>query len=379
VTRPATRLLALGFLLTVVIGGAGSASAGATGAEKSPNISLLENFPYNGGTDIDFRGKYVYAGVEDDAGGLLILDVSGGVPRKVGFVPCPGSQNDVAVVKPGIVAMGFHNGGCLGLQFGGIRLIDVRSPSKPRMLGTVQIPGGTHTLTVYPGQPFIFASPGGLGGVESIIDVSDPKHPAVVAEYGNNPAGCHDLSFHVYEDESVLAFCPGAGSTEIWDASTPTDPQLLSIIPGHMEFPHAAVASPDGDLLLVSDEAFVGHECVSAGHAPVGALWAYDISNPAAPILMGQISNPRGSSPVAAVFQYSCTAHNLNFIPDTRLAVVSWYTAGTTVVDFSNPTLPVEVAFFREVDSYTWSSYYYRGLIYANDLNRGLDVLKLES
>lgn len=364
--------------MAVAMAGAGPASAVATGAEKSANISLVQNFPYDGGTDIAFRGRYVYAGAEDDAGGLFIFELSEGVPRKVGFVACPGSQNDVTVVKPGIVAMGFHNGGCAGLMFGGVRLIDVRDPRNPKMLGIVQLPGGTHTLTAYPGEPFIYASPGGLGGTESIIDVSDPKHPAVVAEYGNNPAGCHDVSFHVYEDGSVLAFCPGAGSTEIWDASTPTAPQLLSIIPGHMNFPHQAVASPDGQILLVTDEAWGAHECVS-GNDLLGAIWAYDISIPEVPILMGKVSPPpRGSSPVAAVFQYSCTAHNLNFIPDTRMAVVSWYTAGTTVIDFSNPILPTEVAYFREVDSDTWSSYYFKGLIYANDSNRGLDVLKLE-
>ncbi|MGH2650855.1 MAG: LVIVD repeat-containing protein [Actinomycetota bacterium] len=378
-TRTATRLLlALSLLGTVALAQSGPASARLAGPLEGAELTLLQTFEYTGGTDLAFRGKYVYAGVLGGAGGVVILEIVGGVPKKVGFIPCPGSQNDVAVVKPGLLALGFHGGGCAGLMYGGIRLIDVKDPAHPRMLGTVQIPGGTHTLTAYPGEPIIYSNAGGLGGPETIIDVSNPKAPEVVGEYVTNPAGCHDVTFHKTASGGILGFCPGLGGTEIWDASNPLSPDLLSFIPGHMNFPHQAVVSPDGGLLLVTDEAFVAHECVS-GHGPLGAIWAYDITVPQAPVPMGQISSPRGSSPAAAIVTAWCTAHNLNFIPDTRLAVVAWYTGGTRVIDFSNPRLPTEVAYFRPPDGNVWSSYYFKGLIYANDLNRGLDVLKLES
>ena len=45
---------------------------------------------------------------------------------------------------------------------GGVRLLDVKNPKKAKLLGAVNdLPGGTHTLTVYPGTSYIYASPGG--------------------------------------------------------------------------------------------------------------------------------------------------------------------------------------------------------------------------
>jgi hypothetical protein len=93
---------------------------------------------------------------------------------------------------------------------------------------------------------------------------------------------------------------------------------------------------------------------------------------------LGQIASPRGAAPIGTLATPVCTAHNFNFIPGTRTAVVAWYTGGTSVIDFADPMSPEEVGFFRASDSNTWSSYWYKGLIYASDLARGLDVLKLE-
>ena len=61
----------------------------------------------------------------------------------------------------------------------------------------------------------------------------------------------------------------------------------------------------------------------------------------------------------------------MNFVGETRQAVISWYTGGTSVVDFSNPTLPEEVAYFTPSDADVWSAYYYDGRIWVNDLARG--------
>lgn len=352
--------------------------AGAVVVDKSDNVTHVANVPYTGGTDLAFSGDLVYAARQGDGGGVSIFDVSGRRPKKLGFVSCPGTQNDVAVVKPGLIALGFYSGDCGGGE-SGIRLIDVSNPKRPKLRDAIGFPDGTHTLTVYPGKPLIYSSPGGLGengGVEHIVDVSNPRRMKVVGEYTPNTFGCHDLTFH-FTKEAKLAFCPGQQETEILDVSNPVEPQLVAEIPPNMEFPHSAVASPDGQLLVIGDESlFTVHDCTS-GKSPTGALYAYDISDPAQPAFLGHHSSPRGGDPAGTPGTAVCTAHNFNFIPKTKQVVTSWYTGGTSVVDFSEPATPVEVAHFRPDDADTWSSYWYRGRIYANDGARGLDVLKL--
>jgi hypothetical protein len=374
--RMTKRLLTV--LAVAIVVGALTLPAPAA-VDKSNNISVVARFAYEEGTDIDFSGDLVYAARQGDNGGVAIIDVSRSKPRQVGFVKCPGTQNDVAVVKPGLIALGFYSGSCGGGE-SGIRLIDVDNPKKPRFLDAIGFPDGTHTLTTYPGKPLIYSSPGGLGengGTEHIVDVSNPNKIKVVGEYTPNLFGCHDISFG-FSKKGKLAFCPGQQETEILDVSNPTKPELVAEIPPNMEFPHSAVASPDGDLLVIGDESlFTAHECVT-GKSPTGALYAYDISDPAHPILVGHQSSPRGGSPIGTALTPWCTAHNFNFIPGTRKVVSSWYTGGTSVVDFEDPTSPTEIAHFRPDDAVTWSSYYYRGKIYASDIVRGLEILKLK-
>ncbi|MGH2650856.1 MAG: LVIVD repeat-containing protein, partial [Actinomycetota bacterium] len=328
--------------LLVLTFGIVATPAASTGPATSPNISLVQSFAYEAGTDLAFRGRFIYAAQEGNEGGVHVFELVDDLPRPVSFVSCPGTQNDVAVVRPGLIALGFFGGECAGADGAGVRLIDVKNPRLPKLLDAVGFPNGAHTITVFPREPLIYVSPGGLGengGTEFILDVSDPRNIEVAGEYTPNPFGCHDVSFHVTEGRA-LGFCPGQAETEIWDVANPLSPGLLATIPPHMEFPHSAIATPDGDVLVVGDESlFTAHECVS-GRSPTGAFWAYDISDPATPIPMGQIASPRGASAVGTLATPVCTAHNFNFIPGTRTAVVAWYTGGTSVVDFADPMSP---------------------------------------
>ena len=78
-----------------------------------------------------------------------------------------------------------------------------------------------------------------------------------------------------------------------------------------------------------------------------------------------------------------CSVHNGNIIPvnGRYLLVAAWYGGGTSVIDFTDPAHPVEIAYYvatgrgRRAD--TWSSYWYNGKIYANDIARGVDVFDI--
>ena len=75
--------------------------------------------------------------------------------------------------------------------------------------------------------------------------------------------------------------------------------------------------------------------------------------------------------------------HNGNIIPvvGRYLFVAAWYGGGTSVIDFTDPTQPQEIAFYKATGGRgtadTWSSYWYNGKIYANDIVRGLDVFNI--
>jgi hypothetical protein len=379
-------LILIGSALVVLVGAFPSAAAEA---DKSKNFNHVGFFPYEneekdffaGGTDIDFSGKFVYAMQQGMKGGVHVFENSKKGPKKVSFIPCPGSQNDVAVVKPGLIALGYHQSTCGGAG-SGVRLLDVKNPKRAKLLGAVNdLPGGTHTLTVYPGKPIIYASPGGLangGGVEQIIDVSDPKKPKVAATFQPSPIGCHDLSFSITK-ENKLAFCPGFGETQIWDVSDPLAPVTIGHIPAPNQFfQHSAVATHDGKFLVVGDENFGALEC-SGG--PTGAINIYDISNPSVPVPVGYFGIDRGPAVWATGVNNRstwCTAHNFNFIPGTYKLVMAWYAAGVNVIDLTDPSNPTEIEHYQTEETNYWSAYWHDGRIWANDRVKGLDVFEVK-
>lgn len=380
--------LSIGLMVALMVPTAGARAPRE--AEASDNVKLVASFPYenkdkgffDGGTDIAFEGKYVYAMQQGKNGGVHIFDASSDTPKKIGFFPCPGEQNDVAVVKSGLIALAYHSSTCGG-PGAGIKLIDVKNPKSPKLLGSVETPGGTHTLTTYPGKPIIYASPGGLangGGTEQIIDVSNPSKPKIAATFKpNGPVGCHEVEFFISKGKKI-AGCAGGGEAQLWDVSDPLAPVTIAHMAVPAQFPHSFAFTSDGKYVVIGDEAIAGNDC-SGG--PTGALWVYDVSIPQ-PALVGWWGPQRGQLP-AGSSNYNrntwCSAHLFNFIPGTYTLVSSWYSGGMSVIDFSNPTLPSELAYYMgtgdDVTNY-WSAYWYDGRIWANDRVKGLDVFTVK-
>lgn len=374
----------------LVMGLTAVAPAGAKQVDKSDNVKMVGRVKYVGGSELAFDGKYVYAGQfngelrrgeKKEQGGAFIIDVSRRKPKKLGYAHCPGDDADVATVGRRLLAIGY-NQSVVCAPGSTIVLFDTKNPRHPKILGGVAVPGNqTHTLTPYPGKPVIYSSPGGLGDpTESIIDVKNPRKPKVAATFEVRPAGCHDWSFHIAE-ERKLGFCAGGGQVSIWDVSDPLAPSLVSVIANPaIEFPHYALASPDGDILAIDDEAFAGHECVS-GQSPIGSVWFYDISVPEAPVPMGKYAVGRGASSIGHYPGWVgtwCTSHHFNWIPKTRNLVISWFTGGTSVLDVSNPTQVEEIAHYVPDDAVTWTAHWYRGRVLINDMARGFEMLKVK-
>src|SRR6185436_15424431 len=73
-------------------------------------------------------------------------------------------------------------------------------------------------------------------------------------------------------------------------------------------------------------------------------------------------------------------AHNGNLIPvpGRDIMVQAFYQGGMTVFDWTDPSHPIEIAFFdRGPGGGYWSSYWYNGVIVSNDEQRGLDIHEL--
>jgi hypothetical protein len=80
-------------------------------------------------------------------------------------------------------------------------------------------------------------------------------------------------------------------------------------------------------------------------------------------------------------------AHNGSLIPipGRDIEVQAWYQGGISVMDFTDPASPFEIAYFDRgpidpkmlVLGGDWSAYWYNGYIYGSEISRGLDVFQL--
>jgi len=91
--------------------------------------------------------------------------------------------------------------------------------------------------------------------------------------------------------------------------------------------------------------------------------------------------------PAAQTETENCVAHNGSLIPvpGRDLMVQAWYQGGVSVMDFTDPEHPMELAYFDRgpvdgkvlVSGGSWSAYWYNGRIYSSEIARGLDILEL--
>lgn len=391
------RLIAVPLVALVVLALTSPALGDDAKIDKSKNVTHVKQFAYKGGTELAASGDYVYSGELDGAddrgqnpkkGGMHIFDVSGKTPREVGFLHCPGNDNDVEVVRPGLAVMGFHNNLCAPSAGNGFVTIDVSNPRKPRILGAINT-GKNHTLKPYPGKPIVYTAGGGLSGSTgagpAIVDVSNPRKPKIVAKPQTLTTDCHDISFFISKKRK-LGFCAGAigtGEVQIWDVSKPVAPTLVGKIHNPLiQYSHYAVASSDGKLLAIDDEAFALHEC-HTGQTPTGRVWIYDISNPTVPVLQSSFAAPRGGD-ATGIGTFPgwvpswCLSHGLDWMPGSRNLAVTWFTGGVSVLDLSDPVAPKEAAYFQADNSWTYSALWHRGRLYTNDMGRGVDVFAIE-
>ena len=399
----------------------------------TPNLRPLANLPKFGifepeaafNSDIAFQGKLAYQGNYE---GVQITDISDPEhPVRVGEVDCAGSQNDVSVYggllftstdssrafaecyKDGVRNFARSATAPSEQTWEGIRVFDVSDPANPRYLTAVETDCGSHTHTLLPdlgaNRLLLYVSSYRPAANTpdckpphdkiSVVEVplGDPAAASVIAEpvlfpdggFPGTPStsatsGCHDIT--VYPAKNIAAgACMGEGV--IMDISDRANPTVISTMTDpNFAFWHSATFTNDGTKVLFTDElgGGSGATCNPAIGPQRGANAIYDVSDRANPQFRSYFKIPRNQAATE-----NCVAHNGVFLPTDAgdYFVQAWYQGGTSVIDL-NGVAPTEIAYFdrgplsteRSILGGAWSSYFYNGFIYVNDIQRGLDVLK---
>ena len=381
--------------------------------------------------------------------GFNAYDVSGdGAPELVLSVVCPGGQGDLSVHGDLLFMSVEQNRARLDCgvkdaegevnaeRFRGIRIFDISDLSAPRQVAAVQTCRGshTHTLVPHPSDPnvlYIYNSatsgvrksdelaicqdgePGenpetALYSIDVIkVPLNAPEQAAIVNRPrifadresgavaglwkggrfgvgGQNTAPtnhCHDIT--VYPEIGLAAgACSGNGI--LLDISDPENPSRVSeLFDPDMAYWHSATFNVTGDKVLFTDEWGGGTSARCRAEDP--ATWGADLI---AAVEDGQLAGKSFFKlPAAQTASENCVAHNGNLVPvpGRDLMVQAWYQGGVSIVDFTDPARPMEIAYFDRgpIDAERlkvgghWSAYWLNGRIYASEIARGFDVLKL--
>lgn len=428
-------ILLCALALLAALSGFVPAGASHNGDIHSDNIEMLTQEPIviegetlASGSDLAFQGKLVIAGAFEGPSVFKIVPSKQGYLKQLAFLPCNGGQGDVSIygdlvfvsvdsprAGPGCdldeSAAASQDQIAQGTAFEGVRVISIKDPENPQQVAAIDTPCGSHTHTILPKGNSIFIyiesyplTPTGWGtdcnpiGHRRIpifeVPLSDPAKAELVGELPVSALGCHDVT--VFPTKNI-AFAACINISYILNIEDPAAPEILSeIVNPNILIHHSTAMTWDGNYLLLGDETGGAVEgatqgCNAGASGTVGALWIYDMSDPSNPVEAGHYALPRmpplPDTPEEAEY-WRCTTHNFNVLPmkDPKkyIATVSYYNGGISVVDFSDPAAPEEIAYYLPTESGvqpdTWASYWYNGFIYTNDyLSKvGIGVYEVE-
>lgn len=406
--------------------------------ERSPLLSFSN-------TDMAFYGDKLVTGSYH---GFNIYNlVDGGMPELASSVVCPGGQGDVSVIGDLLIMSVEQTRGRVdcGLQgidrdvseerFRGLRIFNIADPARPEQVGQVQTCRGSHTHSIVSGPDkdgkiIVYNSgtssireeeelEGCIGNVPGDnrtalfridvieIPVDDPGAAKIIDSptvFADDETGriaglwqggdhgdatqrtrrtdqCHDIT--VFPSAGLAAgACSGNGI--IFDISNPRKPKRIDAVTDKgFAYWHSATFNNDGTKVLFTDEWGGGSRprCRASDPQDWGADAIYDIVD-------GKLefqSYYKIPAPQASV--ENCVAHNgaVVPVPGRDIFVQAWYQGGLSVIDFTDSSNPVELAYFdrgpiheeKLVLGGYWSTYWYNGKIYGTEIARGLDVFEL--
>ncbi len=192
---------------------------------------------------------------------------------------------------------------------------------------------------------------------------------------------CHDIT--VYSELGLAAgACSGNGI--ILDIKDPANPTRIDAVNDpNYSYWHSAAFSNDGKKVVFTDEwgGGLGARCRANDPNVWGANAIFNLTN-------NKLSFASYYKlPAAQGDSENCVAHNGSLIPipGRDIKVQAWYQGGISIMDFTDATHPMEIAYFDRgpidpnmlILGGSWSAYWYNGHIYSSEIARGLDIFEL--
>ncbi len=192
---------------------------------------------------------------------------------------------------------------------------------------------------------------------------------------------CHDITIFA---SAGLAAGACSGNGILLDISNPINPVRIDAVSDpNYAYWHSANFNNSGTTVLFTDEWGGGAQPRCRATDPM--IWGADAIFTLKDRKLTLSSYYKMPAPQTE-FE-NCVAHNGSLvpIPGRDVLVQSWYQGGISLVDFTDPMHPFELAYFdrgpidgaKRAMGGQWSTYWYNGYIYGSEISRGVDVMKL--
>jgi choice-of-anchor B domain-containing protein len=326
------------------------------GWSQSPNTTFVANV--NNYSSVGYNDCWGYTAPNGNEYALLgvlngtsIIDVTNPQSiQEIDFVPGPSSfWKDIKTYQ--------HYAYVVTEQFGGMQILDLSF-----------LPDSVHLAAVYTGfqashNIFIDSENGLLyaEGISSnpvrILSIDNAEQPVQISSFGLE---CHDM----FVRDTLAFIAEGTqGSIGIYSVTDPFQPSLVQrlIIPAG-GYAHNVWTDPSNTLMATTEE--------TAGKT----VKFWDISDLNNISFLGEYLGGSG------------LAHNVFLMG--HYAYISHYESGLKIVDFSDPTMPVEAGYY---DTYpqgegpnfngAWGAFPYsgNGMIFISDRDNGLTIVTFDS
>ena len=419
----------LGFAALAILAAPASAQD-----KTSPNMSLVDNVGYeafqsrpaNYGTDIEFlrQGRKQYAIGGSYYNGMHIVDVTDPYnSTTVARYDCAILQGDVQIFKAAdgskrtlatytadsattetdsqcftdAERLGFDAIADDGRGRQGTFIVDITRPTRPTTVSFVEVPQGSHNMTVHPSGGWLYNSNSDLMTSTSpaieIIDIRDPEQPTKTGELALTAlpglgTESHDITF---SDDGSRAYSAALSHGVVIDTTNPGEPAIVSefddesINVWHQSDP-VSIETPEGTkTFLIAEDEFAG--AAGGPVCPSGGVHVYDITGEKekAPEKVGYWNiddfgpthDPQGT----------CTAHVFDIHEDQQLMTMAFYNGGVRVIDLAGLATGEglkAIGSYQTENADTWSfkapTVSRDGVWFGfgNDMARGMDVYRYD-
>ena len=306
-------------------------------------MGLVANPQYDYGSDVwgytDENGhEFAVFGAHN---GTVILDVSSNPshPVETGYIEGANSSwRDLKTHGDYLYVTNEYGGG--------LDIIDLTDPWHPYLAAQYTGINSAHNLYIADGYAYIVGSDRGAGGIR-ILDLANPIEPVEVGFW--ETAYIHDI---YVKNDTAYACGINEGDLHILDVSDKSNIKTLKVLDYDNYGCHAAWTTEDSKYIITADEK-------GGGYVKIWDAHDYDNIN-----LVGEYELGSGKS-----------VHNV-FVKGDKL-FISYYVFGTRVVDISDPSNPEEVAYFdlypgsEGLYSGNWGTYPFAnsGLIYSTSMS----------